>query len=350
MTLDDYIVSESSSLLETLELINKNASRTAFVCDGRKLLAAVSDGDIRRAIIHGKGMDTPVKEIANYSPISLPLSQKAHAEQFIKEKFINAIPLLNDLGEIADVKVLLKDGLINDTPLDVPVVIMAGGKGTRLKPYTDILPKPLIPIGEKTITEHIMERFLKRGCGDIYMIINYKKEFIKAFFAEDVDNERECTPIFVEEKEFLGTGGGISLLKGLVESTFFLTNCDILIDADYSDILKEHRRAHNLLTMVCAKKKVTIPYGTVEVGKEGRIKALKEKPVYEMITNTGFYVIEPEFLDKVPANTHIDITDIIEKCIKENENVGAYLIEDSDWMDMGQLEEMEKMKEKLEIR
>jgi len=350
MTIDDYIVSEDSTLLETLEKINRNTSRTAFVCSGKKLLAAVSDGDIRRALIKGMGTDSKVREIANYSPLSLSISQKHVADKYLRERFINAVPLLNVDGEIVDVKVLLKDSTLQDTAINVPLVIMAGGKGTRLKPYTDILPKPLIPIGEKTITEHIMDRFLNQGCSDIFMIVNYKKEFIKAYFTEDIDGNQKYTPSFVEEKEFLGTGGGISLLKGIVKSTFFMTNCDILIDADYSDILENHRKSNNIITMVCAKRKITIPYGTVETDQNGKILALKEKPEYEMITNTGFYVIEPEFLNKVPTNTKVDITDIIEKCISEKENVGTYLVDESDWMDMGQLEEMEKMKEKLEIQ
>lgn len=347
MTLDDYIVGEDNTLLETLDLINRNTSKTVFVCRGRKLIGAVSDGDIRRAILKGMGTDVKIKEIANYNPICLPIGRKKEADNLMKSKQINAVPLVDEEGNIVDIDVLLKGAVGNKAILDIPVVIMAGGKGTRLKPYTDILPKPLIPIGEKTITEHIMDHFREYGCNKFLMIVNYKKEFIKAFFSDRHEQEMNATPCFIDEKEFLGTGGGISLLEGYVDSTFFLTNCDIIIDADYEDILKSHREKCNLVTMVCAKRTVTIPYGTIETDSQGQIMAIKEKPVYEMVTNTGFYLIEPELLAMVPKDTKIDITDIIEKCISEGHKVGSYIIDEANWMDMGQLEELARMKEKM---
>lgn len=347
MIIDDYIVSEDNTIFETLDVINKNASKTAFVCANRKLLGAVSDGDIRRAIISGKGMDTKVRDIANYKPVYLPFSRKHEADRLIRNKQINAIPILDNDGNIVDIQVLLKGRIHRGNKLNIPVVIMAGGKGTRLKPYTDILPKPLIPIGEKTITEHIIDRFFNAGCDEFYMIVNYKKEFIKAYFLDNSDGVSTIVPQFIEEKEFLGTGGGISLLTGKVNSPFFLTNCDIIVEADYEEILHAHKAANNIITMVCARKSIEIPYGTIEINELGQVEAIKEKPVYNMLTNTGVYIIEPQFLNKVPVNTRIDITDIIGNCIKDGEKVGTYLIDDSDWMDMGQLEELEKMKEKM---
>jgi len=350
MTIEDYIVTEDSTLLETIDVINRNSSKTAFLCREKKLLAAVSDGDIGRAILKGLGTDVKVKEIANYNPVSLPVSRKSEADEMIKEKQINAIPLLDEAGEIVDIKILLKGGINRERNLDIPVVIMAGGKGTRLKPFTDILPKPLIPIGDKTITEHIMDHFSEFGCNRVHMIVNYKKEFIKAYFTDNPDKAGDIIPAFIDEKEYLGTGGGLSLLTGLFDSAFFMTNCDIIINADYESIFNKHREDDNIITMVCARKSVTIPYGTIEVDSLGQVKNLKEKPVYNMITNTGFYVIEPRFLEQIPHNTRIDITDVIEECIKKGDKVGAFLIDEDDWMDMGQLEELEKMREKLGIK
>ncbi len=347
MTLDDYIVSEENTILETLDLINRNTSKTAFVCRGRKLIGVISDGDIRRAILKGVSTDAKIKGIVNYSPIYLPINRKREADILIKSKQINAVPIIDEEGNIVDVEVLLKGVVGNKAKLNIPVVIMAGGKGTRLKPYTNILPKPLIPVGEKTITEHIMDHFREYGCNLFFMIVNYKKEFIKAYFSGGKEQEIDVVPRFIDEKEFLGTGGGISLLEGHVESTFFLTNCDIIIDADYEDILKKHREKGNIVTMVCAKKAVTIPYGTIETDALGQIKAIKEKPVYEMVINTGFYLIEPDFLAMVPKGTKVDITDIIEKCVSEGYKVGTYIIDESNWMDMGQLEELARMKERM---
>lgn len=349
MTIKDYIVTEEMSLLETMKVIDKNASGNAFLCRDGVLLAAVSDGDVRRSLMRGLDVTTPVKEIANYHPAYLYQKDSHRAVSLMKEKAITALPILDEHNRIVDIRLLLKNTSFKKRDLQAPVVIMAGGKGTRLKPFTDILPKPLIPIGEKTITEHILERFSRFGCSDFYMIVNYKKNFIKAYFMDTAGQEqKEMTPIhFVEEEKFLGTGGGIALVKDKVKETFFLTNCDILIEADYEDILKNHKEQRNLITIVCARKKVIIPYGTIEISEDGSVAAFKEKPSFEFQTNTGFYVIEPAFLDRIPADTHIDITDMIESCIKDGERVGTYLIEEDAWMDMGQLEELEKMRERM---
>jgi NDP-sugar pyrophosphorylase family protein len=228
--------------------------------------------------------------------------------------------------------------------MNVPVVIMAGGKGTRLYPYTQILPKPLIPIGEKTITELIMDHFEAFGCKHFDMIVNYKKNFIKSFF---IDNEQKRNVDFIEEPQYLGTGGGLKLLEGKYEASFFVTNCDIIVEEDYSEIMKYHKSENNVITIVSAMKNVTIPYGTIEVSDTGQVIKLNEKPNFSFLTNTGFYVLEPHFLDMIPHNTFIHITDVIQRCINMGEKVGVYPISENAWMDMGQLEELEKMREKI---
>lgn len=342
MTINDYIVSEETSLRDTMQVIDKNASGIAFVCKDGAFLATVTDGDVRRSLMKGTAMEAPVREIANYHPIYLYQKESPKAMSLMKEKSITVLPILDEEKHIADIKFLLKDTALVERNLKTPVVIMAGGKGTRLKPYTDILPKPLIPIGDKTITEHIMEHFGRFGCSEFYMIVNYKKQFIKAYFLESDERVH-----FVEEEEFLGTGGGIALVGEDIKETFFLTNCDILLEADYGAILKRHKDQHNIITIVCAEKKMVLPYGTVEIDGEGQVVQFKEKPGFQFHTNTGFYVIEPEFLKKIPPDTYINITEIIENCMRDGEKVGTYLVDEDSWMDMGQLEELEKMKAKM---
>ncbi len=350
MTLKDYIVSEEMSLVETMKVIDNNASGNAFLCRDGVLLAAVSDGDIRRSLMNGVDINSPVREIANYHPVYLYRKDSRKAEELMREKMITALPIVDEQKKITDIKFLLKKMPLQNKSLQTPVVIMAGGKGTRLKPYTDILPKPLIPIGDKTITEHIISHFSKFGCHDFYMIVNYKKNFIKAYFMDSTKQEaqKELPRLhFVEEERYMGTGGGIALVKEEVRETFFLSNCDIIVNADYEEILRTHRERQNLITIVCARKRVVIPYGTVDIEEDGSVIKFKEKPSFEFYTNTGFYVIEPAFLDKIPKNSRVDITDIIEGCIRDGEKVGTYLINEEDWMDMGQLEELEKMKERM---
>lgn len=350
MDIYNYIIEENISVIETMQKIDAGARGIAFVCRDRRLCAVVTDGDIRRYILRGGDLKKPVSEIAHNQPICLTSDEKGQAEDVMRRNFITAVPIINSEREIIDIRFWREEVQDkkenNKQSLDIPLVIMAGGKGTRLRPYTDILPKPLIPIGDKTITEHIMDRFAEYGCNRVTMIVNYKKNFIKAYFA-DKEVKRDIS--FVEEQDYLGTGGGLRLLSGQINGTFFMSNCDILIHADYASILDYHKQSGNIVTMVCAQKNFEVPYGTVRLNQDNQIVKIEEKPCFNYNVNTGFYVIEPAFLARIPKDTFIHITDVIGNCIKNGDKVGAYLIQPDDWMDMGQLDELEKMRERMGI-
>lgn len=347
MQLTDYIVGKNSSVIDAMQKINKNARGVVYVCEDHILCGSVTDGDIRRHILNAGSINVSITAIMNESPLFCYVSDIDAAQNKMVQQHIRSLPILDIQNRIIDIIFIDENENEKKQQLNIPVVIMAGGKGTRLYPYTQILPKPLIPIGEKTITEHIMSRFEEYGCRHFDMIVNYKKNFIKSYF---LDNENSLDVDFVDETEFLGTGGGLKLLEGRYQDTFFMTNCDILIEEDYAKILEEHKENRNIITMVCAEKNMVIPYGTVEVSKDGQAVALKEKPSMSFVTNTGFYVIEPEFLDMIPENTFIHITDVIQKCIDTGKRVGVYKISEDKWLDMGQMEEMEKMRQKLNIK
>lgn len=341
-----YIVSEETTIVDTMKTIDAGDNAVAFVCQDMRLMAAVSDGDVRRYIIAGGDVNRSIKEVANYNPISVLYTDEVDYDELMREKVITALPIVDEEGNIVDIRFLSKR-FGQRRRLNLPVVIMAGGRGSRLKPYTEILPKPLIPIGNKTITEHIIARFEEYQCQHFDMIVNYKKNFIKSYFQ---DNDKNYDISFVEEPEFWGTAGGLKLLEDKYDSSFFVTNCDVLIEADYKEIYDYHRENQNIITLVCAQKKVVIPYGTVDIDQQtGQVKALQEKPAFEFNTNTGLYLIEPELLKKIPQHTKIDITDIIGQCLRDGERVGTYLISENDWWDMGQLEEMERMKRHLNV-
>jgi len=222
---------------------------------------------------------------------------------------------------------------------------MAGGLGTRLYPYTKILPKPLIPIGEIPIVEHIMNRFHLYGSTQFYLIVNHKKNMIKAYFNEI---ERNYKVSYIDEDKPLGTGGGLSLLKGKINSTFILSNCDILIEEDYEKIYDYHKKEKNLITMICSLKNIQIPYGVIEIGENGEIESMKEKPELSFFTNTGMYIVEPKVIEELKNDMSIGFPDIIESYMSQGEKVGIYPISESSWLDMGQLDEMEEMRRTLE--
>lgn len=341
--LEIFMVEEDNSIKEVMKKIAVNARGLVFVCKGGRLLATVTDGDIRRYILAGGDLEGEVSQAAHYSPVFVYPEEREEAKDIMIRRSITALPVVDHDNRIMDILFLrypdeadaeeAKDGL------NVPVIIMAGGKGQRLKPFTDILPKPLIPLGEKTITERIIMRFQKYGCNQFYMIINYKKNFIKAYFA---DNGMNYNIQFVEEEKFLGTAGGLKLVQGKVTGDFFVSNCDILIDADYQAILEEHVRKQCIITLVCAHKKYQMPYGTVEGDAEGYVCNMQEKPVLSYNINTGLYVINEKFLEMIPQDTFVDMTELIGDCIRKKEKVGIYLIEEEQWLDTGQMEELEK--------
>lgn len=212
-------------------------------------------------------------------------------------------------------------------------VIMAGGKGERLDPFTKILPKPLIPVGDKPIIDKVMENFNKYGISNFVLTLNYKKEFIKMYFKE---NETPYNIKFLEENEYLGTAGGLSMLNGMVKEAFFVCNCDTIIEDDFNDILAWHKSEKALLTIIGCHKEMVIPYGTLEL-KGSRLRKINEKPVLDLIINTGMYVMEPQVLELVPPSEHLGMNQLIEKIMKRGK-VAVYPISDG-WFDIGQWKE-----------
>lgn len=345
MEIKDILIDENSTMIEAMNTLDKTAKKILFVVKEDRLVAAITDGDIRRWILSKGNLDASVKNIANYQPLFLYEKDKALARKYMKKNLIDALPIVDDNKKIITVKFLYRQDIKNKVDLDCPVVIMAGGLGSRLYPYTKILPKPLIPIGEIPIAEHIINRFQQLGINNFYMIVNHKKNMIKTYFNEITKN---YSIVYIEEEQPLGTGGGLSLLKGRVNETFILTNCDIIIEEDYSKIYDFHKEKNNLITMVCSLKNITIPYGVIVITDDGQIEEIKEKPVLQFFTNTGMYIVEPEIVNELEDNKSIDFPDIIEQYKKNGSKIGIYPISEYSWMDMGQIDVLEKMRRRLE--
>jgi dTDP-glucose pyrophosphorylase len=332
-------------MIEAMERLDATSKKVIFVQNDYKLSAAITDGDIRRWILKKGNLDARVKDIANYNPLYLKENQKHEAKEFMKKNFIDAVPIVNNSMQIISVILLNEEDIDKKKELGIPVVIMAGGLGTRLYPYTKILPKPLIPIGEIPIVEHIMNRFNQYGSDQFYLVVNHKKNMIKAYFNEF---EKEYRVDYVDEDKPLGTGGGLSLLKGKIDSTFILSNCDILIEEDYEKIYNYHKKEKNLITMVCSLKNIRIPYGVIEISETGEIENMKEKPELSFFTNTGMYIVEPKIIEELEEDKAIGFPDIIEQYKSQGEKIGIYPISENSWMDMGQIDEMEEMRRRLE--
>ena len=217
---------------------------------------------------------------------------------------------------------------------------MAGGKGTRLKPLTYVIPKPLIPIGEKTILEEIMDQFEEIGCKKFYMSVNYKYDMIE-FYLNQLDKDYDIS--FFREEKPLGTIGSVSLLKDKITTPFFVSNCDILIDQDYRDVYEYHKENNNDLTIVTAVKSHRIPYGVITTGENGIMAGLSEKPENTYMINTGVYILNPELINEIPENEFFHITHLMDKIRARGGRIGCFPVSEKSWTDIGEWPEYLKM-------
>lgn len=338
---------ENQTLKSALEQLDKVAIKVLFVTNEKKFVASLTDGDVRRSILSGALLETPISSIANYKPIYFKTDNMRMVENAMIERHISAIPIVSSSGEIIKVYTKELDEEKKEIiPLDIPVVIMAGGLGTRLYPYTKILPKPLFPIADIPISERIIKSFEKMGCNDFHMIINYKKNMIKAYFNEE-DSVDKHKITFWDESIPLGTGGGLYMLNGVIGGTFILTNCDILILDDIKKIVKHHKEQQNCVTMVCSLKNFQIPYGIVNFSEGGEISSFEEKPQMSFFTNTGYYILEKKIFSYIGEKENIGMPDIIQRMKNAGEKIGIYPISENAWLDMGQFDSMESMEKRI---
>lgn len=343
--LNDLLVKPTMTVKEVVLYMETKSIKAVIVADDDNfVLGLFTLGDMRHYFLNNGDLLSKITAAMNPHPITF-LNEK-DAEEMKKKKELIIYPIIDENGKIINAIYKNDINYVSEALQHVPVVIMAGGKGTRLYPYTKILPKALMPIGDITITERIINSFQRYGCNDFHMVLNHKAEMIKSYYN---DLKKNYSISFVTEDKSLGTGGGLAYLKGKIDKTFFLSNCDILINADFECIYKTHKREKNKITFVCAMKDIVIPYGIVETNASGEIVSMKEKPEFSFLTNTGLYVIEPEVIEELEGKEFIHLPDIAQRYMNKGEKVGVFPISEKAWMDMGQFSEMESMLKSLGI-
>lgn len=343
--LQSICAEEGITVRNAIQRLDSAGYKILLITKQKKLTGIITDGDVRRWILRKEPFEVDATKMMCKTPKFIYENQMEEAKEVMIRLCIDALPVLNKSEELVDV-IFIRD-LIEIVPqnyqkISIPVVIMAGGKGTRLSPYTNVLPKPLLPIGAKTILERIIESFQKNGCNKFYLTLNYKKNLIKAYFDEQ---EKDFTLEYVEEKDFYGTCGSLSLLKNKIRETFFLSNCDVLLNVDYAELYDFHIKNKNEITAVTSLKNMQIPYGVFELEKGGAVCKISEKPEYNYQVNTGIYVMEASVLEDIPYGEVYQMTDLINKLLKEKRKVGAFPVTENSWRDMGEFEAMNKMKE-----
>ena len=338
-------VSSNITLLQALKTMDERKVKMLLVFEGKRFLSILTIGDIQRAII--KNIDL-VEPVSSTIVLNKKYAHVGESIEDIKQKMMNlraeCMPILYDDGNLADV--LFWGDLFYETEqaerekIDLPVVIMAGGKGSRLKPLTNVIPKPLIPVGDKTILEEIMDQFEGIGSRQFYMSVNYKSDMIR-FYLDQLEHKYQIE--FFEEIKPLGTIGSVSLLKGKINTPFFVSNCDIVIDQDYRDVYDYHKSNNNDLTIVTAVKSFKIPYGVIETGEDGLMTGLKEKPETTYMINTGVYILNPELIEEIPEGEFFHITNLMEKIKTRRGRIGCFPVSEYSWRDMGEWQEYLKI-------
>lgn len=340
------IVDSHKTIIQTMKMMDNGCVKSLLVFKDDRFIGMITNGDLQRAIIANKPFDTEIGFLVNNSEkkYALVSDDKGLVKKWMLDVRAEMMPVVDTDGNL--VKVIFWDELFkeprkdNRTKVDLPVVIMAGGKGTRLKPITNVIPKPLIPIGDKTILEEIMDQFEGIGCKKFYMSVNYKSDMMR-FYLEQLEHHYDIE--FFEETKPLGTIGSVSLLKGKINTPFFVSNCDIIIDQDYRDVYEYHKKNNNELTIVTAVKSFKIPYGVIETGKDGLMTGLQEKPEITYMINTGVYILNPECIDEIPENEFFHITHLMEKIKKQGGRIGCFPVSEQAWKDMGDWREYLKV-------
>ena len=345
-------VTPDNSLLEALKKMDETNTKLLLVMQKNKVVGVVSIGDVQRSILKNIPLTDAVRKVLRKGFL---FASEEDSEQLIKEQILERrtefMPVLSENKTLVNIyfwnELFAHNFPKRNKMKNIPVVIMAGGKGTRLHPITKILPKPLVPVGEKTILEHIFDNFLEVGCNQFLMTINYKAEMLKLYFSKLSEKKYEID--YYQEKEFLGTAGSLYFLRNKLKSTFFVSNCDIIIDADYSEFYDYHKQNKNDITVVGVLKHFQIPYGVLETGDNGVMTSINEKPEYTFKINSGMYILEPHVLKMIPPNKFYHITDLIEDVNKNGGKVGVFPVTEGSWMDIGEWREYNKTAKKMGV-
>lgn len=336
-----YLINGNLSILEALKKINeiKVGPMVLFVInDEKQMIGTLTDGDVRRALIAGFSINEEIRKIIrstfNYLRVD-DLQIVKHLRQQ-KELNMSLVPILDNSNHIVDVVDLEK----YRTRLPVDAVLMAGGKGERLRPLTEQTPKPLLRVGEKAIIDHNIDRLINYGINHISVTVNYLKEQLEEHFKEPHKGVQVNT---VREPKYLGTIGSIRFVQDFYNDTVLVMNSDLFTNINYEDFYLHFKEHDADMSVAAVPYTVSIPYGIFELdGRE--IHGLIEKPTYNYYANAGIYLIKRSVLDEIPNDTFFNATDLIEKLIAEGKKVIRFPL-NGIWIDIGSKVEYEKAKE-----
>ncbi len=332
------VIKEKSTIREALAIIDSGALKIALVVNNdEKLIGTISDGDIRRSILNGFSIDEKVELIVNRNPIvcNINNSKEEILNKAVSKK-VYQIPVIDENRTILGIEII--DDLLHQKKYDNKVVLMVGGLGSRLRPLTDDIPKPLLKIGNKPILQTIVENFVKHGFTNFLFSVNYKAHMIENYFGDG--SKFGINIEYIHETKRMGTAGSLSFMRKKLREPFFVMNGDLLNNINFEHMLHYHQQNLSNATMGVKEYYYQVPYGVVNINNY-KISGLEEKPTYKFFVNAGVYLFSPETLDYVPENEYFDMPTLFEKLINQNKDALSFPIREY-WLDIGKKEEFDR--------
>ena len=339
--IEEIKLKSTATIKEALVLIDKGAMQIALVIDEEnKLIGTLTDGDIRRGLIRGLGLNNSIETIIFKTPTVVKISDtKEDILQIALSKKLHQIPVIDDNGKVIGIQQI--DELLKPKNKSNKVILMVGGLGTRLRPLTENTPKPMLKVGNKPILKTIVEKFAQYGYTNIIMCVNYKSDVIQDYFG---DGKKFGVNIeYILEEQRMGTAGALSLLKSKPNEPFFVMNGDLLTNVNFGHLAEFHRLNNSIATMCVREYDFQVPYGVVRID-DNKILSIEEKPTHKFFISAGIYMLSPESLEYIPQNEFYDMPTLFQKLISENKNTISFPLQEY-WLDIGRIEEYKKANE-----
>lgn len=334
----NILVQPDTPILSVVKIIDKSALQIALVVDAdRKLIGTVTDGDIRRALLSAIDLQTPVSKIMNTHPtVAYADEERMNIKAMMKRQHVNHIPLVNEKRQVIGLEIASQ--MLDIEKRDNLVVLMAGGRGERLKPLTENCPKPLLKVGGKPILETILNNFIEYGFYNFCISVHYRSEMVEDYFGDG--SKWGINIRYIKEKKRLGTAGALGLLDENPEKPLIVMNGDLLTKVNFECLLNFHNSTYAAATMCLREYTFQIPFG-VAVTEEHRLIRITEKPVEKFFVSAGIYVINPEVLRYIPKNSPMDMPNLFQGLVNDNREVAAFPIREY-WLDIGRMGDFEK--------
>ncbi|MGD9153441.1 MAG: nucleotidyltransferase family protein [Gammaproteobacteria bacterium] len=335
---ESILIRVDTSIFDVMKVIDCAGSQIAVVVDdSRKILGVITDGDIRRGILRKLDLSLPVETIMNPNPFVASVNM--HDDQILlgmQERWLRHVPIINDSGKIIGLKTL--DDLFQRKHYDNCVVLMAGGKGSRLGALTKDCPKPLLAFGNKPILHNIIDSFSEFGFNNFYISLHHKSDVIENYF--NSASTIEANIQYLKETKKLGTAGSLSLLPKNIDKPIIVMNADVLTKVNFKNLLSFHNSQQVNATACVIEYDLQVPYGEVKTD-DCRVVSINEKPCHRFFVSAGIYVLNPEVVNLVPENTYYDMPELLNTALSEKLTIGSFPIHEY-WMDIGRPEDYHK--------